>query len=136
MKIKITIAGNDRTAIVLPVANAGIAAELMAHAVIYERDGYSNNCGWKPAEQGVQISYSDGAELEPTHPLVEAANEALSKKNQQWYEEYTKRVAADKELAETRAALEALRSVTVCQTVAADETVSDETQEESRDEEE
>ena len=48
MKIKITIGGNDRTAIILPADSAGLAAELMSRAAIFERDGYYSTSGWKP----------------------------------------------------------------------------------------
>ena len=55
MKIKITLAGNDRTAIILPVESAGVAAQLLASATVWERDGYSSTSGWKQAESGIQI---------------------------------------------------------------------------------
>lgn|GEM_PF-2513265 len=112
--IKITIGDNDRTALVLPVEHAGIAASLLASAKVFERDGYYSTSGWKPAEKGIQIAYGSGDEFEPTHPKVAAAEEALQKKNSDWYDEYRKREAAEKELRETKAALAALQATTVC----------------------
>jgi Tfp pilus assembly protein FimV len=112
--IKITIAGNDRTAVVLPVEQAGVAASLMANARVYERDGYYSTSGWKPAEDGIQIAYGDGDEFAPSHPKVVAAEKALEEKNSDWAKEYTARNKAEKELAEARAALAALQAATVC----------------------
>lgn len=114
MKIRITLAGNDRTAIILPVESAGIAASLLAAATIWERDGYQSTSGWKRSEEGIKIEYTDAAELQPTDPLTLKAQEEASKHQQNWYKECTKNQALDKELAETRAALYALRSVTTC----------------------
>lgn len=123
--IKITLSDNDRTAIVLPVEHAGLAASLLAEATVFERDGYYASSGWKPAEKGIQIAYGDGEEFAPTNPKVAEAEEALAKKNSEWYEQYKKRETAERELAETRAALSALQATVTC-TVNEPETVTEE----------
>lgn len=122
--IKITLSDNDRTAIVLPVQHAGLAASLLAEATVYERDGYYASSGWKPAEKGIQIAYGGGEEFAPTHPKVAEAEEALAKKNSEWYEQYKKRETAERELSETRAALSALQATVTC-TVNEPETVTE-----------
>ena len=114
MKILITVGGNDRLVIALPVEHAGVVATLLANASVYERDGYYSTSGWKQAEDGVRIAYSDGADLEPTHPKVAEIQKELSQKNSDWYKEYNAHQAAEKKLAETEAALAALQSVTTC----------------------
>ncbi len=81
------IGGNDRTAIILPADSAGLAAELMSRAAIFERDGYYSTSGWKRAEEGVRIEYTEGSELEPTHPLVEQAQKEASEKSSMWARE-------------------------------------------------
>jgi hypothetical protein len=114
MKIKSTV-GNDNRAIVLPVECAGLAAEIMAKATVYKRDGYYSTSGWKVAEEGICISYTTGTELEPTHPKVEEAQKQYSEANSARWEEHRKREAAEKELAETKAALAVLQSTVTCQ---------------------
>lgn len=114
MKIKITIGGNENTAIVLPIEHAGLASQLLAQAEIYERDGYYASSGWKKAEKGVQISYTEATELEPTHPKVEEAEKEAAKQRSAWYAEHQKRQALEKQLADLSARLEAIQSVTVC----------------------
>lgn len=114
MKIKITVGGNDRIAIILPSDCAGLAAELMARATIFERDGHYSTSGWKRAEEGVRIEYTEGGELEPTHPLVEKAQKEASEKSSQWYAEYTKNQKLTKELDELKAQLAGIQSVTSC----------------------
>lgn len=114
MKIKITVGGNDRIAIILPSENAGLVAELMARATIFERDGYYSTSGWKRAEEGVRIEYTEGGELEPTHPLVEQAQKDAAEKNSMWAKEYTKNQALTKELDELKAQLAGIQSVTSC----------------------
>ena len=120
MMIKITV-GNDNRAIVLPSECAGLAAEIMAKATVYERDGYYSTSGWKVAEEGVCISYTTGSELEPTHPKVTEAQKQYSEANSARWEEHRKREAAEKELTETKAALAALQAVTVCAQIAQEE---------------
>ena len=119
MKIKITIGGNDRLALVLSAEHAALAAGLLANATVYEREGYYSTSGWKTAEVGVQINYTDGADLEPTHPKAAEAQKQYSEANSARWEEHRKREAAEKELAETKAALAALQAVTVCTQTAA-----------------
>ncbi len=114
MKIKITVGGNDRIAIILPSDSAGLAAELMARATIFERDGHYSTSGWKRAEEGVRIEYTEGSELEPTHPLVEKAQKEASERNSQWYAEYTKNQKLTKELDDLKAQLAGIQSVTSC----------------------
>lgn len=114
MKIKITVGGNDRIAIILPSDCAGLAAELMARATIFERDGHYSTSGWKRAEEGVRIEYTEGGELEPTHPLVEKAQKEASEKSSQWYAEYTKNQKLTKELDDLKAQLAGIQSVTSC----------------------
>lgn len=114
MKIKITVGGNDRIAIILPSDCAGLAAELMARATIFERDGHYSTSGWKRAEEGVRIEYTEGGELEPTHPLVEKAQKEASENSSQWYAEYTKNQKLTKELDELKAQLAGIQSVTSC----------------------
>lgn len=120
MKIKITVGGNDRIAIILPSENAGLAAELMARATIFERDGHYSTSGWKRAEEGVRIEYTEGSELEPTHPLVEKAQKEASERNSQWYAEYTKNQKLTKELDDLKAQLAGIQSVTSCTVTPAD----------------
>jgi len=115
MKIQITLADNDRIALLLPIECAPIAAQLMASAEIMERDGYYATSGWKRAEKGVQITYVQDGEIGPTDPKVEDAEKRASESNSRWYAEQNKRVAAEKDAAELRAQLEGIRSVTQCQ---------------------
>lgn len=114
MKIKITIGGNDRTAIILPADCAGLAAELMARAIIFERDGYHSTSGWKRAEEGVRFEYTEGGELEPTHPLVEKAQKDADQKQGMWLREYTKNQELQKQLDALQAQLAGIQSVTSC----------------------
>lgn len=124
MKIKITVGGNDRIAIIMPSDSAGLAAELMARATIFERDGYHSTSGWKRTEEGVRIEYTEGSELEPTHPLVEKAQKEASEKNSQWYAEYTKNQKLTKELDDLKAQLAGIQSVTSCTVTPADSDVN------------
>lgn len=124
MKIKITVGGNDRTAIILPSESAGLAAELMARATIFERDGHYSTSGWQRAEEGVRIEYTEGSELEPTHPLVEKAQKEASERNSQWYAEYTKNQKLTKELDDLKAQLAGIQSVTSCTVTPADSDVN------------
>lgn len=114
MKIKITIGGNDRTAIILPIESAGLAAEIMALATIYERDGYYSTSGWNRTKNGVCIEYTEETELEPAHPLVIEAQKDAEKQRSEWYSEYQKRQDLEKQLAEVQAKLEGIQSVTSC----------------------
>ncbi len=66
------------------------------------------------AEEGVRIEYTEGGELEPTHPLVEQAQKDAAEKNSMWAKEYTKNQALTKELDELKAQLAGIQSVTSC----------------------
>ena len=117
MNIIITIAGNDRTALVLPATSATALLECLANARVFERDGYYQSSGWKPAEKGVAITYGDGKEFAPADPRVVEAEKQTDEHRSNWYKEVKKREAIEKELAESKAALAAIQSVTVCKTV-------------------
>lgn len=112
--IKITIGDNDRTALVLSVEHAGVAASLLASAKVFERDGYYSTSGWKEAEKGINLSYGSFDEFAPSHPKVVAAEKALEQKNSDWYKEYMARQAAEKKLAEVETALQVLKDATTC----------------------
>lgn len=114
MKIRITLAGNDRVAIILPIESAGIAASLLASASVWERDGYGSTSGWKPAEDGIKIEYTDGRELAPTDPMTLKAQQEASEHQQRWYREYTEHNKLKQQFGEMQAALEELRARTVC----------------------
>lgn len=114
MKIRITLAGNDRTVLILPLESAGIAAQLLASAAVFERDGYYSTSGWKRSEEGIRIEYTDAAELEPTSEATKKAQEEGAKHQKQWLDEYNKRTGLEKQVIELSAALEELRARTVC----------------------
>jgi hypothetical protein len=117
MNIIITIGDNDRTALVLPANSATALLECLATAKVFKRDGYYASSGWKPSAKGVAITYSDGAEFQPTDPRVAKAEKETEEQRSNWYKEHTRREALEKELAESKAALEAIKAVTVCKTV-------------------
>lgn len=114
MKIKITIGGQDGTALILPIECAGLAAEVLAKGTVYQRDGYYSTSGWKKSEDGVRIEYTEAAELEPTHPKVAEAQKETEQHRKYWMDECSKTRKLEKELAESKAALAALQSVTTC----------------------
>ncbi len=120
MKIRITLAGNDRVAIILPIESAGIAASLLASASVWERDGYHSTSGWKPADEGIKIEYTEGRELSPTDPLTVKAQQEASEHQQRWYKEYTEHNKLKQQFGEMQAALDELRARTTCTAVAPD----------------
>jgi len=133
MKIRITLAGNDRTAIILPVESAGIAASLLAAATVWERDGYQSTSGWKRSEDGIKIEYTDAAELQPTDPLTLKAQEEASNHQKRWYKEYNEHNDLKKKFGEMQAALDELRARTTCvvaETPEAEEVVAETDEEE------
>ncbi len=77
MKIRITLAGNDRVAIILPIESAGIAASLLASASVWERDGYHSTSGWKPADEGIKIEYTEHNKLKQQFGEMQAALDEL-----------------------------------------------------------
>ena len=133
MKIRITLAGNDRTAIILPVESAGIAASLLAAATVWERDGYQSTSGWKRSEDGIKIECTDAAELQPTDPLTLKAQEEARNHQQRWYKEYNEHNDLKKKFGEMQAALDELRARTTCvvaETPEAEEVVAETDEEE------
>lgn len=114
-KIKITIGEHTQHAIIIPAQLAGVAASLFADAHVFERDGYYSTSGWKLSEKGISIEYTEGTELEPTHPLVEKAQKEMAETSNRWLDAHLKNQTLEKELAELKAQLAGIQSVTRCE---------------------
>jgi hypothetical protein len=111
--IKIAV-GDSRTIIALPIEHAPLAAGLLAHATMYEREGWHSTSGYKLSEEPLRIEYIDGTELEPTHPKVAEAQKEVERHRKDWHDEYVKRRELEQQLTEAQAALAAIKSVTTC----------------------
>lgn len=134
MKIKITL-GTEHGGrfLVLGVEHAALAAQLMAAATVYERDGYYATSGYKVADEGVCITYTSGNELEPTNEQTKKAQEEARQANSRWSEQYHKANELEQQVATLQAKLDELRRATTCTAAAtgediepASETASDE----------
>ena len=111
--IKIVM-GDDRKFLVLPAALAAVAGQLMSSASVYEYDGYSSNSGIKPSESALRIEFIDEDDLVPANAKTLAAIKDAEEQRASRYKEYQKSNALEKQLAESNAALAALREATVC----------------------
>lgn len=111
--IKIVM-GDDRKFLVLPAALAAVAGQLMSSASVYEYDGYSSNSGIKPSESALRIEFIDEDDLVPANAKTLAAIKEADEQRSNWYKAYTKANELEKQLAESNAALTALRQATVC----------------------
>lgn len=118
MKILIKLDQNDSNFIALPLHCAAAAAELLANAKLYSREGWSSPATYKPSEQALSIEYVEDTRLDPPDPKLIEANDELQKARARSYDIGREKEAIAKELAETKAALAAIQSVTVCQQVA------------------
>lgn len=98
---------------VLPSDAAYSLAQALQDSKVYEKDGYGVGAGWKPDEKGLAVWFGREEDLGPTDPRVLAANEEAERQRKEWYEEYKKRQAAEKEAQELRAALDAIKSQAV-----------------------
>jgi len=111
--IKIVM-GEDRKFLVLPAGLAAVAGQLMSSAAVYEYDGYSQNSGIQLSESALRIEFIDEADLVPANARTLAAIKEAEEHRASWYREYQKANALEKQLAESNAALAALRDATVC----------------------
>lgn len=123
MKIVIEVEGSNFY-IVLPTELGADAARLLERAKIYQQDSYPRHENLIPSPKGLVMRYETGERFDPPAPATVEAQAEASKQREQWYREYQAREKAEKELAETKAALEALKAVTTC-TVAAPEPYSE-----------
>lgn len=114
MKLKITIGENERTAIVLPIEHAGIAAKLLANATIYVQDGYYGYGPWKVAEQQIRIEYTDEKTLAPATKRELDALKETERKSADWLKEYQRGNDLQKQVDQLRASLETLQAAVVC----------------------
>ncbi|MFX1724972.1 hypothetical protein [Stenotrophomonas sp. AS1] len=114
MKIKITIGADSGTALILSAEHAALAASLLANATVYTRDGYYDTSGWKIAEKGVRIEYTEGAELEPTHPKVAEAQKAMQTAYAGKHATDAKNAELQKQVDALTAQLAGIQSVTSC----------------------
>lgn len=118
MKIRINIGDNSGPFMVLPLSMAGQVAEIMAHASVFERDGWNSPAVYKRSEHNsMAVEYVQDGAFTPLTEREKKAEEAAGKSNTQYFAEYTKRTAAEKRVAELEASLAAIQSVTVCRTV-------------------
>jgi hypothetical protein len=115
MKALVTI-GDDRYFLAVDSKDAVMLTQLLAVAQVYERDGWNSPVAYKFVTEDT---------LSPEDPKVKAAKDEAQKKNVEWYQEHTKRQAAEKEVATLKAQLETLKSVTTCTTKAEESVVSD-----------
>jgi len=118
MKIKITIGADSGTALILSAEHAALAASLLANATVYTRDGYYDTSGWKIAEKGVRIEYTEGAELEPTHPKVAEAQKAMQTAYAGKHATDAKNAELQKQVDALTAQLAGIQSVTTCSVAA------------------
>lgn len=109
MKIRLTVNDNESVAVVLPPEVAATLAGVLAQADVYERDGYYSHSGWKTAEKGIRLDFTNGDEFKPLDPRVKEANENAERQQSKWYDEYRKREEAEKERDKLKAALEAVQ---------------------------
>jgi hypothetical protein len=124
MKALVTI-GDDRYFLAVDSKDAVMLTQLLAVAQVYERDGWNSPVAYKPCEQPLGFKFVTEDTLSPEDPKVKAAKDEAQKKNVEWYQEHTKRQAAEKEVATLKAQLETLKSVTTCTTKAEESVVSD-----------
>lgn len=117
MKIRINIGDNGGPFMVLPLSMAGQVAEIMAHASVFERDGWNSPAVYKRSEHSMAVEYVQDGAFTPLTEREKKAEEAAGKSNTQYFAEYNKRTAAEKRVAELEASLAAIQSVTVCRTV-------------------
>lgn len=110
---------DGRRIAVLPADAAFSLAQALQDSKVYEKDGYGVGAGWKPDEKGLAVRFGREEDLGPTDPRVLAANEEAERQRKEWYEEYKKRQAAEKEAQELRAVLDAIKSQAVYTTPAA-----------------
>ncbi|WP_315386574.1 hypothetical protein [uncultured Stenotrophomonas sp.] len=120
MKIKITIGDNQQTALFLDAEHAALAASLLANATVYKRDGYYSTSGWKVAEEGegVRIDYTEGKDLEPTHPKVAEAQKAMQAAYASKHTTDAKNSELQKQVDALTAQLAGIQSVTTCSVAA------------------
>lgn len=113
MKALVTI-GNDQFFLAVESKDAVLLTQLLAVARVYERDGWNSPLSYKPSEHPLGFKFVEDDVLAPEDPKVAEAKAEAAKKNSEWYAEYTKRQAAEKEVATLKAQLETLKSVTTC----------------------
>lgn len=114
MKLKITIGDHDRTAIVLPIEHAGLAAQLLSNATIFTQTGYYGDSPWEVAKQQIRIEYTDEETLAPATKRELDAIKRAEERNTEWSKQYSKASALEKEVATLRASLETLQASVVC----------------------
>jgi hypothetical protein len=117
MKLKITIGDHDRTAIVLPIEHAGLAAQLLSNATIFTQAGYYGDGPWEVAKQQIRIEYTDEETLAPATKRELDAIKRAEDKNSDWAKEYSRARDLEKQVGELKAALETLQSAVVCKVV-------------------
>ena len=119
MKILINVGKWGSLYIVLPVEHAPLAAGLLANATIYEDDGTtSDGKHYKLSKDGeLSIAYAHDNQFEALpQAILDARKNAEEASSARWKAEDEKR-ELQKKLDEATAALAALQSVTVCQTI-------------------
>jgi hypothetical protein len=120
MKLKITIGEHDRTAIVLPIEHAGLAAELLSNATIFTQTGYYGDGPWEISKQQIRIEYTAEETLAPATKRELDAIKRADDKNSEWAKEYTKARDLEKQVGELKTALETLQAAVVCKVVEAE----------------
>lgn len=119
MSLLITINNNDRLGIVIPAEFATVIAGAMASAQVVERGGWGNE-PWTPAEHGVKIEFVNGEVVKPEDPRMAALKKESDNHRDYWLAANRKNEELTKQVSELSAALEAIKSVTVCQQVQTD----------------
>lgn len=128
MKILINVGKWGSLYIVLPVEHAPLAAGLLANATIYEDDGTtSDGKHYKLSKDGeLSIAYAQDNQFEALpQAILDARQKAEEASSARWKAENDKR-ELQKRLDEATAALAALQSVTVCQTIEPEPAKADE----------
>lgn len=110
--------------IVLDAEHAGLAAQMLASARVYEADGDTpDGCHYKlDRKSALNVTYATNAQFDELPEAVVVARKSEADANQARWKAENRTREIEKELAEAKAALTALQSTVVC-TVAEPEPV-------------
>lgn len=122
MKLIIEVPSNGL--IELPVEMAGVAASLMASGRVVHRDGWNTPARYKPADEGMTLSYVADERVQAVTEREADLAKQLSDKSSEWAKQYTASNEKDKTIRALQDQLDLLKQVTVCtvtEQLAADE---------------
>ena len=114
MQLVIKIGDSDQTLLVLDAAWAAEAAVFVRSAKVFEREGWSSPAAYKPSDKGLNLSFVDDTLFTPEDPKVAALKKERDEAQSEKWSLRTEKDKATKEIAELKAKLEAIQSVTTC----------------------